>query len=357
MRPFAAIALILAVISTLGTAAQGFEVSPTNPSPGDSITLTGTGSPGERITFRSSFTMDLPVRDGGYEYETSVQIPSEPNRFLVTAKNVQDLTAGVKMGIWITRRFEASSGVASISQSGVPTGRYDLKIFGKSLPGSSLIPVEVVAETGVTPDSKGKYVLVIDTTGVPAGKYRIEAAGETKTILIGDSGDTPQSGGESAAGGDLAGSESQDSEQSAGKLAVGKVEIGPEVVRWYANLTGQTVENSSQYAAVQRLLEKRLSGGYWKVIARGDPLTESAGYCQQQYCLVRGVDACRVCRDKEMIGAQNASRERSPLEENKSAPGAPALDGSRSSDGGQEKGYIRMITDWIWELFGRATRG
>jgi hypothetical protein len=162
-----------------------FELSPVNPAPGQEVTLTGMAKPGEELSFQSSFTMNLPVAGGEYEYETTVQVPQKPNRFTVSANNVQDFNAGVKFGIWITKSFQASGGTARISQADVPPGRYNLKMFGKALPGSTQIPVNIEAQTQVKADSAGKYELAIDTTGIPAGDYRIQGAGDVKTISLG----------------------------------------------------------------------------------------------------------------------------------------------------------------------------
>ena len=118
--------------------------------------------------------------------------------------------------------------------------------------------------------------------------------------------------------------------------------INRETVSWYARQTGLTIENSSQYDEAEKLLKKRLSGGYWKIIARGDPLTEEAGDCQEEYCLVRGVDACTVCRDKDIIlkGSQS-SKQFSP--KNQSQQTAESM---------EEKGFLSRVTDWIGGLLG-----
>jgi hypothetical protein len=180
MKPIVWI-LVLALISL----ASAFEVSPANPSPGEEIVIDGTSAPNEEVRLRSSFQMDLPVSGGKYEYETRVLIPQKPNRFTVTARNVKDLNAGVKMVIWITKRFEASGGVATVSQSDVPPGKYSLKMFGEALPAATVVPVKVEAETAVKADSEGRYSLAIDTSGIPAGDYNIEGDGDSKTIRIG----------------------------------------------------------------------------------------------------------------------------------------------------------------------------
>ena len=337
--PLVAIFIYLAI--SVGLA---FELSPANPTPGQEVTLTGTAKPGEELSFQSSFTMNLPVAAGQYEYETTVEVPQKPNRFMVSAKNVQDFNAGVKFGIWITKSFQASGGTARISQADVPPGRYNLKMFGKALPGSTQIPVNIEAQTQVKADSAGKYKLAIDTTGIPAGDYRIQGAGDAKTIRLG--------GGSASVSSSIDSNELAGSDASSEKLATKPVAINRETVEWYANKTGLKIENSSQYDEAEELLKKRLKGGYWKIISRGDPLTEEAGNCLQEYCLVRGVDACDVCREKDIIlkggqPSQQASRNDS---------GLPALSANRSSSQSEKSepsgGFLSMVANWIRGLLG-----
>ncbi|HUS75057.1 MAG TPA: hypothetical protein VMY43_03515 [Methanothrix sp.] len=338
------------IIFTLLSICSAFDLSPAHPSPGDKITLTGTASPSEEVSLRSSFTMNLPVAAGQYEYETSVEIPQKPNRFKVTARNVQDFNAGVKLGIWITKSFPASSGTASISQSDVPPGRYSLKMFGEAQPGSTVVPVEVVAETKIAADSSGKYTLDIDTSGIPAGDYRIEGAGDSKTIHLGGAGLVSTSTSSNGNGWSGDGDDNNNKASSA-KQAAKPVPINRETVSWYAQQTGLTIENSSQYDEAEKLLKKRLSGGYWKIIARGDPLTEEAGDCLQEYCLVRGVDACTICREKDIILNGNQSSKYSDRNELRPSS-SPKNQSQQTAEPMEEKGLLSRFTDWISGLLG-----
>jgi len=132
----------------------------------------------------SSFQIDLPVSEGRYEYETSVEIPRLPNRFTISASNIKDLGVGVKIIIWLTKSIEAPDGTATISKSNIPPARYSIKLFGESLPGASSVPVTVSADTTVQADSKGLYSLILDTSGVPPGSYTITGGGETRIIRM-----------------------------------------------------------------------------------------------------------------------------------------------------------------------------
>lgn len=183
----------------LASTACAFDVSSSNPDPGERVTLTGTANPGQKVDFQTSFQMDLPVNSGTYEYVASgVDIPQKPNRFEVDASGVKDLNMGVKIGIWISKRFNATNGKASISQSNIPPGRYDLKVFGEALDGTSRVNLKVVAETAVNANSAGKYSLDIDTSGIPSGAYIIKGAGETRTIQVGGVKETQNAASELA---------------------------------------------------------------------------------------------------------------------------------------------------------------
>ncbi len=174
--------LLLFSIFILILPCSSFDLSPPNPNPGDKITLTGKASPGEQLTFRTSFSMNLPVNAGQYYYETSVEVPPKPNRLVVNASNVRDINLGIKFSLWITKRIEATRGMASISQSDIPPGKYALKLFGQSQAAS--VPVDLTAETQVKADDQGDYSISIDTSGIPAGSYRIEGAGDSKIINL-----------------------------------------------------------------------------------------------------------------------------------------------------------------------------
>jgi len=174
--------LLLAVLALAlaCTEATAFEASVK----GASVTITGKAEPDESMRFAASSHMQLPVEAGQYQYETRISVPQKPNRFTVKVQNVQDLNAGVKMGIWLTKRFEASGGMATLSKADIPPGSYSLKIFGQALAGRSTVPVDMRVETEVEADSNGDYSLTIDTTGIPSGEYSIQGAGQTKTINV-----------------------------------------------------------------------------------------------------------------------------------------------------------------------------
>ena len=349
---------ILAILA-MASNVYAFEISSTNPAPGETVTITGNGNPGQEFKFQTSFQRDMPVNSGRYEYEASgVEVPQKPNRFAVNVAGVKDLNVGVKMGIWISKEFNATNGAASISQSDVPPGRYDLKVFGDALEGQKSVSMNFLAETTVKADSGGKYSLSVDTSGMTNGAYKIEGAGETKTIQVGgrkettnilytDSGSSGQSDNTVAA-------------PSSVKRQETPVTITPGVVTWYVAHIGLDPKNQEQYSKAEKGLKNMVSGGYWKVIARDDPLTEKAGNCQDIYCLVRGVDACTTCRQEEMALLSAANKKTQAInvsvpsgsETNKTGNSSAASQMGQAKENGNHKGFIEWLIDLVRRILG-----
>ena len=111
-------------------------------------------------------------------------------------------------------------------------------------------------------------------------------------------------------------------------------------------------QNSSQYDMAEKLLKKRLSGGYWKIIARGQPFTEEAGDCQEEYCLVRVKDACTVCREKDMILKMGSPSNNSSINATHLAALPSKQNASQAAEPVQRKSFISMLLDSIRQLLG-----
>lgn len=261
----------------------------------------------------------------------------KPNRFTVTARNVKNLNAGAKLFIWITKSFQASSGQMTLSQADVPPGTYDLKMFGEAMSGSSKVTVEVVAETTVTANSQGKYNMVIDTFGIPAGTYRIEEASDSKTIRIGSSSYSPSYRYQS----------SSDVKETSSVSPAKQIpdQMTPDMVRCYASQINLDTKDPRQYAEAENRLKQRLSGGYWKVIVRDEPLTETAGDCDQKFCMVRVIDACTVCREGDMLIKANKSAERPKISEKNATISHQNMNQPQAVM--EKKGFTNMFIDWI----------
>lgn len=160
--------------------------TPSEVAPGEQITITGNATPGETVSIQGNFQMDLPVNpDGSYEFRTnSIWIPQKPNAFSVTADNVQDLILGVKFMVWLSYPVQATNGTAAIYQKDVPPGNYDIRVSGKALEGSKIVPFKVSAKTTAKANHEGKYSLKINTQGVPAGDYFMQRIDTNETAVV-----------------------------------------------------------------------------------------------------------------------------------------------------------------------------
>ena len=182
--------LILSLLfsTTASAAILELEIAPKNPEPGDEITISGVASPNQKITIASSFKDTIQVSAGKYRYDLKdIEIPSKPNRFAVTTKNVKNLRVGVKILIWITKSFPASGGVATLSLGDIPPGNYDIKIFGDAANGASTVDLHVTASVKTRADTNGNFKAKIGTKGLPPGTYTITAKapdGASKTICV-----------------------------------------------------------------------------------------------------------------------------------------------------------------------------
>ncbi len=270
-------------------------------------------------------------------YETSLQIPQKPNEFTISVSDIKDLNVGVKIIFWITKRFEASSGKVSISQANIPPGNYDVRMFGVAQEGVSVVPVEIEAETSVMADPQGEYTLVIDTSGMPSGEYRIEGQGQAKTIRIGQSQADRSDG------------DNEHSSASQVEQRPSTSQITEETVRWYAGQIKLDPGDPDQYARAERLLKIRLSGDYWRIITKGEPLTEAAGNCEESYCLVRGIDACRECREKDMlISSGEKSNESSTTDESSETMSNLSSSEALTSNQVENKDPLNKFLEWIF---------
>jgi hypothetical protein len=215
-------------------------------------------------------------------------------------------------------------------------------MFGQATPGATRVPVQVRAETAVKSDAWGQYKLDIDTSGVPGGTYMIEGQGQSKTVQLG-----------SSAGQFIPSTEEEtvDVDETADSKPA-KLRMTSEVIQWYARQQNLDPCNSTQYAEAESGLKKMTGMDQWRVIARGDPLTEKAGDCQEDYCLVRWAGTCKVCRDKEMVAyAKRAAHENAQKINNDSAE-AGADQSTLASTPEKEEGFIGEVIDWMRKQFG-----
>ncbi len=190
------------VSPTFAVPTTEWEVSPSSPYVGDTLVITGTTVPSAELRADVSFVKTASVSNGAYSYRLAeIKIPEgEKNRFTVQAESVQSLTVGVKTSIlpWITRTGTVHEGVGSYSHSDVPSWTYEVKIFGDAAAGESSVDLTVTASQVISADSNGNFRYEYDTDTMPAGDYKINIGGVSKTITLRER--SSSSGGGSSTG-------------------------------------------------------------------------------------------------------------------------------------------------------------
>jgi len=161
-------------------------VLPKDPVQGEDVKITVKAEPNERFTIGISYEKDVPVVNGTYEYAVSgVLIPLTPNRFIIKALGVKNLHVSVKVFlIWITRSVDANRGVAVMSQSNMPPGRYDAIAYGEALENVSLVRLEVTALVTVNADRNGYFEYSYNTAVIPPGTFRVTVGKLTLNVSL-----------------------------------------------------------------------------------------------------------------------------------------------------------------------------
>ncbi len=169
--------LILALLTILPAAAavDSWEISPENPTLGDTLRIKGSASPEEEVEIQVSFEKDVQASGGEYEYILEdVKIPDGfNNRFTVQASDARNLNVRVKMLIWITKSSEASGNIATVTQSSVPPGTYQIKMDGDAKNGDSTVNLKITAVQRIKADSGGDFSYSYNTKAVPPGDFKV----------------------------------------------------------------------------------------------------------------------------------------------------------------------------------------
>ena len=178
--------LALLIISPAAAAVSSWDLSPEKPVIGDTLRIKGSASPEEEIEVQVTFEKAAPVSGGKYEYILEgVKIPDGfKNRFTVQASGASDLNVRVKMLIWVTKSSEASGNTATVTQSSVPPGTYQIKMDGNAKGGASTVNLKITAVQQIEADSDGDFSYSYNTKAVPPGDFEISVGGVKKKVTI-----------------------------------------------------------------------------------------------------------------------------------------------------------------------------
>jgi hypothetical protein len=178
--------LILLTISPAAAAVSSWEISPEKPVPGDTLRIKGSASPEEEVEVQVTFEKTVQASGGEYEYTLQdVKIPEGfNNRFTVKASEANNLNVRVKMLIWMTKSSEASGNIATVTQSSVPPGTYQIKMDGDAKGETSTVNLKITAVQQVKADSNGDFSYSYNTKAVPPGDFEISVGGITKKVTL-----------------------------------------------------------------------------------------------------------------------------------------------------------------------------
>ncbi|WP_410508138.1 hypothetical protein RSJ42_15330 [Methanosarcina hadiensis] len=178
--------LVLLTILPAAAAVNSWEISPEKPVHGDTLRIKGSASPDEEVEVQVTFEKAVEAFGGEYEYTLeNVKIPEGfNNRFTVEASEARNLNVRVKMLIWVTKSSEASGNTATVTQSSVPPGTYQIKMDGDARGGTSTVNLKITAVQRVKADSDGDFSYSYNTKSVPPGDFEVSVGGIKKKVTL-----------------------------------------------------------------------------------------------------------------------------------------------------------------------------
>ena len=180
--------IIFSMVPMVQGAVTSVDISPSNPEVGDMIRIEIQAGQGEDVAVSLDYRGDAPVSGGEYSIRLdNVLIPGKPNSFSARVSDVSYLRVGVQYSSlpWITIKKDSNSnGVASISQSGIPTGNYNIKINGEASSGETIVDLSFNADITLTMDGNGEYSYSYDTENIPPGTIDIDVGRVKNTIIL-----------------------------------------------------------------------------------------------------------------------------------------------------------------------------
>lgn len=152
-----------------------WDISPSDPAIGDILTIHGKTLPNENIELLTSFDKNVSVSsDGDYEYYIeNMNVPKGIKYYTITAKGVKYLKLGVKLLFWFTRKKEASHGTAVFYDKNIPSGTYDIKIYGKAKDNASSVNIDIKVLQTLKADYQGNFEYKYDTSSLPEGNFLV----------------------------------------------------------------------------------------------------------------------------------------------------------------------------------------
>lgn len=185
LRVFGLLLLAFLFIPTAYGAVTGVTITPSNPEQGETVEIVIQGDPAEQVSMSIDYAGDVPVSAGKYLIElNNIEIPSGPNNVFARATGVENLKVAVWMGFWVTITQNANGGTATMSQSNIPGGNFNIQVKGDALSGISEVHLTFSADITITLDGSGRYTYSYKTTNIPPGVLDVDVGGITRSITL-----------------------------------------------------------------------------------------------------------------------------------------------------------------------------
>jgi hypothetical protein len=186
---FTILAVCALIIATLPSAAFAQDVQIISGSPGDTLSLSGTGAPNSQVSLEVSASIGVGTTLSGdkYYYKSTMSglhIPGG-NSLSITVSPVDTLTVsgsfpGVPIGM--SMDGSVSNHVGTFSRS-VPAGTYNIVVSGIANGSPSSVSMTVRASQPQSVGSDGKFTASISTSGLPSTVYTVTQDGNTVAMV------------------------------------------------------------------------------------------------------------------------------------------------------------------------------
>ena len=181
------ILMLLLLVPIARCSVTSVEISPSNPTPGDTMSISIVAGSGEDVSVSLTYTGRATVSRGKYEIKLNdLDIPQTPNHFSARVSDVENIRvstyyAGV---IPVTINKDATNGQVQLSQGNIPASNYDITVWGYALPGVSEVDISFEASITLTMDGDGVYEYSYRTGSIPPGTIEVNVEGEKQKIEL-----------------------------------------------------------------------------------------------------------------------------------------------------------------------------
>ena len=174
-------------------------ISPENPAPGDTVTVTGKASPNEEISVSIDFEKSQSVVNGEYEYHIGkITIPDGSESFSLRAEGVEslDITLYAFGQALPSLPVTVNNGVATFGTSKIIYDKPDIGLSGTS--SSDEVTLKFNGKGSINADSEGNFQYSYTTENMPEGDFTLNVGGQTQQVYLGTTDDDSSSSSSSS---------------------------------------------------------------------------------------------------------------------------------------------------------------